>query len=358
MNKNLSIYLDALRLTAAVGVLLGHSSRYFMPQLGWVLGGHALASVATFFVLSGFVIRFVTREKELDGYSYAVARFSRLYSVVPLAILVTIGADLVGTAHAPEIYAGKSYYNPEWGGRELLSYFTLTNEVWFTHQVLGSNEPFWSLGFEASYYLLFGCVTFFTGRAKAIVTVLAALVMGPKLLLFFALWYLGVITYDLVTAERTSTLRRRTGGAIFLVSIVAYPIFVKMFGAGTINAYHSDSVGQMLTSFAWFFGVGLIASANLVGFAILSRGATLWPDRISKAIQWAAGASFTLYLVHQPLILCGLALMPAAKVSLAVGGALIALVVCTVLILAELGERRKRPYRAAFQYILLPFARQ
>lgn len=357
MGANLSIYLDLFRLAAALGVLLGHSGRYFMPQLGWVLGGHALASVATFFVLSGFVIRFVTTQKERDGWSYAVARLSRLYSVVPLAIAVTLIADGITLAVAPGAYTGKSYFNPDWGLHELLSYLTLTNEIWFQHEVLGSNEPFWSLGFEAMYYLLFGCTTFFAGGRRLVAVALCLLLIGPKILLYFPLWYLGVLSYDLVTHTRVEALRRRVGAAIFTASILSYPVFVKLFGAGTINAYHSDSLAQMVASFGWFFGIGLIAAANLVGFAILSRGALIWPPRLIRIIRWAAGASFTLYLVHQPLLLCGLTIMPTAKSSFAVGMVLILLVIATVLLIAELGERRKKPYRALIEWIARPLRR-
>jgi peptidoglycan/LPS O-acetylase OafA/YrhL len=71
----------------------------------------------------------------------------------------------------------------------------------------------------------------------------------------------------------------------------------------------------------------------------------LWPAPLARAIRWIAGASFTLYLTHLPIILALCAIFPALKATVA-GQWIIALVaiICAFL-LAELGERRKRWYR-------------
>jgi hypothetical protein len=69
--------------------------------------------------------------------------------------------------------------------------------------------------------------------------------------------------------------------------------------------------------------------------------------RVEYVIRWLAGASFTIYLINEPLLVLAAALSPDM-----LGARLISvvLVLCLVLVLAELGERRKYQYKKAFHY--------
>ena len=66
MPAPLSVYLDLTRLCAAVLVFLMHSHYYLTPQLTYFVS-YGRESVAIFFVLSGFVIAFVSNEKRRIG---------------------------------------------------------------------------------------------------------------------------------------------------------------------------------------------------------------------------------------------------------------------------------------------------
>ena len=75
MNRPTSLYLDIVRLGAALVVLLSHVS---FPAIG---GGQlglfhrtGTQAVDVFFVLSGFVIAYVTSTREQDVWSYGVSR--------------------------------------------------------------------------------------------------------------------------------------------------------------------------------------------------------------------------------------------------------------------------------------------
>jgi peptidoglycan/LPS O-acetylase OafA/YrhL len=57
--------------------------------------------VDVFFVLSGFVIAFVTTERESDGRSFAIARLARVYSVALPALVVTFVLDAIGRSIKP-----------------------------------------------------------------------------------------------------------------------------------------------------------------------------------------------------------------------------------------------------------------
>jgi peptidoglycan/LPS O-acetylase OafA/YrhL len=112
MPKNISLYLDALRLLAAVAVFLAHDGGLIrhIPYMG-INGPEA---VACFFVLSGFVITFVGNHAEATLTEYAVARIARIYPVAVLAMLVTFIADRIGLLSAPQNYLGQSYFDKDY----------------------------------------------------------------------------------------------------------------------------------------------------------------------------------------------------------------------------------------------------
>ncbi len=99
-----SLLLDVLRFSLCLLVLAGHMSQ------GWFGGGWpnmmplADGAVPGFFVLSGFVIRYVTRTRERDGRRYFASRASRIYSVVLPAIVLTAVLDALTRRIDPVLY--------------------------------------------------------------------------------------------------------------------------------------------------------------------------------------------------------------------------------------------------------------
>ena len=80
MNKNdaqmpiyFSLYLDIVRFIAAIAVFLDHISSYpFTKNLFWSpLGSYGGIAVIIFFVLSGYVIAYVTSTREKTLFKYA-----------------------------------------------------------------------------------------------------------------------------------------------------------------------------------------------------------------------------------------------------------------------------------------------
>ena len=82
MNKNLSLYLDLIRVLAAVEVLLDHVVDYSPRNYFYHIGQLGHESVMVFFVLSGFVIAYSAETKDRHLGDYAVSRFARLWSVL------------------------------------------------------------------------------------------------------------------------------------------------------------------------------------------------------------------------------------------------------------------------------------
>src|SRR4051794_17257355 len=102
MKRGLSIYLDLVRVVAALLVFVHHLSLdfgcYARPEAGCVLVpyhvGHS--SVVLFFVLSGYVITYVAHERERTLSAFALARVARIYSVAVPALVLTMALDGLG----------------------------------------------------------------------------------------------------------------------------------------------------------------------------------------------------------------------------------------------------------------------
>ena len=348
MNRNVSTYLHLLRILAATGVVLGHLKAFGFPHMSPILAGHAQAGVAAFFVLSGFVIRHVTTSREATLGSYTKARLTRLYSVVPLALLFTILIDEIGQYFNQGYYLSFNHFNRDTNSLDFIQNLFFTSEIWFQHKVVGSNEPMWSLAFEAWYYFIFAFLSFSRGFLRFLFVIILALIAGPKIMLYFPLWLSGVATYDFIRGELCTKIGPKAGAIMLMVSALLYAS-IKILVPGVPNAYHWQSVGQALTSAAWFYAVGIATVINLIGFAAaVPATRTIWPKRLEQGIAWLAGGTFTLYLVHQPVMVFAAAIGPTLFGTSAGPYFTLALAFCIPYALAELGERRKRLYDAFF----------
>jgi len=113
MTQALSLYLDALRFGAAFTVLSRTGqARATAAGLFWQLMGYGRTSVIVFFVLSGFVIAWVTETRERSFEDYAFSRIARLYSVIVPAFLLTAVLDRLATAIDPQLYGPEVSLGP------------------------------------------------------------------------------------------------------------------------------------------------------------------------------------------------------------------------------------------------------
>ncbi|MCW2273960.1 hypothetical protein GJ654_07810 [Rhodoblastus acidophilus] len=84
---------------------------------------------------------------------------------------------------------------------------------------------------------------------------------------------------------------------------------------------------------------------QIVGAALVLDALPPLGAAATRVIRWLAGGSFTLYLVHQPLLLllASALIEPVeSRVTMAVAATMAVLGVCTLL--AECAERRKHVY--------------
>jgi peptidoglycan/LPS O-acetylase OafA/YrhL len=192
---------------AAMTVLVSHLSEMrltegFLWQVGQFLPG--TDAVIVFFVLSGFVIAYVTETREKSAGDYIISRTTRIYSVSLPALLITFALHTIGSAVRPDFYP--SYSNDAMYG-SILQFFcglTFTSELWWLHVPIFSNVPYWSLSYEVWYYVIFGAAVFAppVWRWVAILVLLAFL--GPTIVTALPIWLLGVVLWRVVGRFRPS----------------------------------------------------------------------------------------------------------------------------------------------------------
>ena len=95
--------------------------------------------------------------------AYAVARISRIYSVAMPAIITTFVLDHIGMSLDPQLYFHSSSNFDLW---HYVSGLLFINQTWWNTLSVGSDLPYWSLGFEVPFYIMFGII-FFSGGPSA-----------------------------------------------------------------------------------------------------------------------------------------------------------------------------------------------
>jgi peptidoglycan/LPS O-acetylase OafA/YrhL len=345
MRRSLSVYLDLLRFTAALGVVLSHAGSFVLPTEPQRIASNGAECVAVFFVLSGFVIRYVTAEKgESDWRAYTVSRVARILPVALLALLTTFVFDKVGRHFNAGFYDHGSWYASPTLFRGLID-LTFTNETWFRHSIFSSDEPYWSLGFEVPYYVLLGLCLFTEPRWRPLCVILWVAVYGLKITAYLPIWLLGVALYEYLRRS-SPTPRHRLGGlALFLVGPLAYVLLKFDIGHGFYRMFEPISLRDLAHGAAYYFLIGCAVGANIIGFDRLIGERRIWPAAAERAIRWLAGGSFTLYLVHLPLLIMIRATCPWVVKNPAYGIAAICIAIAVSYAVAEIGERQKRRAR-------------
>lgn len=307
MNRATSIYLDLVRFLAAVLVLLTHLAYpRFSGGLLLPLRTYGNDAVMIFFVLSGYVIAYTAATRDRDLGTYLLNRCARLYSVALPAIVLTIAFDQAGRWLDPSAYAG-FWYRAEQPVLRVLTALTFTNELWFTSWRLFTNGPYWSLGYEFWYYCLFAAGWYFRGTTRIALLAAGAALLGPKILLLFPIWLMGVWVYRV---NLRGTVGPRLGALLFVGSILAYLAF-RGFGMRDallewsylqFGRHFVEASLRWSNEFVSSYVLGLLVCANFIGCHALSSvlGPTL--ERIATPVRDWAGYTFSIYLFHYPIL--------------------------------------------------------
>jgi len=341
LDARFSLYLDLARACAALAVVVAHFGyfRIFDDAQIARIPDFGREAVITFFVLSGFVIAYSAEHKNLTPQSYVVARAARLYSVVlPVLALSFILATYV---HGDNYELRRPWlYVP--------FHLAFLGDVWHFVERPPWLIPYWSLDYEAWYYVLFGVFHFTRGRRRWLAAGAVLALVGPRLWLLLPVWLSGVALYRW---QARLTFGRGVARALWLLSVVLIGLWgwldPEPYLRGVANAwwpFHGIRMGsadRVLADYAVMLFVLLnFACARQAGFDVLPR--------LARPIRFLAGHTFTLYLSHGIVIGLWQSVLPiergAAYEIVEIGTA----IAVTALALNPLTETLQRRLRRAF----------
>lgn len=340
MNREASLYLDLVRFGAAILVFLSHvAGQRFTGGFLWQLSSFGDEAVIVFFVLSGFVIAYVTDRRERSAATFLVNRAARLYSVVLPALLLTAVLDGLGLALHPEYYSASWGYDADGMAMQFLRAATFTNRMWTDAGGPGSNLPFWSLSYEAFYYLTFAVAVFAPPGWRIVGAGAVLALAGPMIASMSPVWLLGIGCYYVCTRVELGRSDNRVLMIVPVLLWVAYEVALQRYGQ---RALLGDS--RLLHAYI----VGPLFAAHLVGaYAVLSEGGRVL-GHLARPIRWVSGATFSIYLFHLPIMQFLTTVTPWEPGAWQNRVLMIPGVLAVVFLLAEMTERRKDWWRAAF----------
>lgn len=352
MNRPLSVYLNLLRVIAALEVFLDH-------LCGWnlscgrlsVFAGLGDDGVVTFFVLSGYVIAYTADVKDDTAEKFAVSRLTRIYSVVLPAMVLTIGLEWVGRILFPSNYHAAYdsyqfrhllYYLPLW--------LTFSSEFWHLDEPIFTNGAFWSLCFEVWFYIGFAVWTFLRGAPRWGGLVLLALLVGPKIDLLAPLWLAGAGAYHL---QKRIVLSRGIAAFLAVLTAILY-LGVVYLGLDTrlseiVNLWfhgYPEAHLQMAWKAPGYLVLAVLVAANIFSMRYAGIEAL---TRLASPIGLLASFTFSFYLVHLPLLHFYSALLSDTSRSILLPAVL---TIITAAAFGQVTERRTQPWRRAFSRLV------
>jgi len=300
--------LDLVRGLAAVLVMLGHLRGVLLPtfqelvhkgileRLFYFITGFGHQCVIVFFALSGYFVGAAYHrkfnEEPIDDHTkeYVLNRMSRLWTVLIPALLFTALMDWLGQT----LYSGASVYNvnnyfeflPLSNDRSIAAFFG--NLIFLQTLVVptfGTNGPLWSLANEFWYYLMFPALYLLFVKKVALATKMS-LALAAAIILYwighyneemvegFLVWLMGFGVY---------TIAKKPGIILRMVYLLFFGI---LFGLSRVMVIpHSMLI------------VGLAANLLILSIRDLKL------KRFDRIADFLARISYTLYLVHLPLII-------------------------------------------------------
>ncbi|WP_162559739.1 acyltransferase family protein [Methylobacterium radiodurans] len=324
----LSIWLDAIRGLAAVAVVLSHINKLMYSQASMPAEGAAVkaaytivniassfghSAVIMFFALSGYLVGGGATVRSIRGQQqlvpYAVARAARIGTVLLPGLAVTAATTLVALhffdltgfiAHRANFYPAGADIAGSLGLRVALC--NVASLQMIACNQYGLNVSLWSLSNEVIYYVLFGVLLI--GRWWSVVLFVASVLalsqvegIEPNDLDRASIYLVGLLIWLLAAAlfavdKAHISLRLGVGAAVLCILLAA--VLLNPMRPG---------VGRDL----------LIGLCSLGALFLLEKG-RLRSHLVERlGVQRLAPFSFTLYLIHFPvvqLVLCALSTAP------------------------------------------------
>ncbi len=299
--------LEALRGFAALYVVFFH----ILPQKIYLLGLDIGAlfrfgpeAVIVFFVLSGFVIKYTyEKSKDKSFKFYFIRRFIRLY--VPLLFIFLLGYLL-------KCYKEGMLASPEW--------LTLLGNLFMLQDVISQkphvisatymgNGVLWSLSYEWWFYMLFFFLANKIDKERlnkwvSIITITAAVtyVIYPfhvnRLVMYFAIWWIGVRFAETYLAGGKFTIRGIMPFAYVLFTITAILALNLAIHFASTKIYSYPLVAYPFIELRHFVAAIMVLFGAVVWQNLRWRGFNL----IFGVFKYLAPCSYVIYISHAYLV--------------------------------------------------------
>ena len=314
--------MDAGRFFLALAVAFGHLWALFVRDYEptanpivnglYFAAGFAHSGVILFFVLSGYWITKSVVGRAHAGWTwrgYLIDRVSRLLVVLipALALGGMLDAGALYVLQSPTHLGATDTYVLRTDVAANLSPFVLLGNGLFLQNILvepfGSNGPLWSLAYEFWYYIWFpaALLTYRSRRPSPALLAFLLTVLAPALAFGFISWLCGSLLFFTEARLRSRGTPLALRGMKSVVGSGILLLLVLMWGR---TGDFSIEDPLLALSFSLFLLALLLTNPLPI------RG-------ISALAAYGAGASFSLYAIHFPimafaaaLFVCGTRLMP------------------------------------------------
>jgi peptidoglycan/LPS O-acetylase OafA/YrhL len=199
----------------------------------------------------------------------------------------------------------------------LLLNITFFSQAWGHNTIAFTNIPYWSLGYECVYYVLYGFVFFLRGWKRIAACIALAAMIGPQVMFLMPIWWLGCWMYDACWWSQTRPKLHVAAGAL-LSLVAAAALFTRLAGSNvvlsapyrlllSIAALRSPLALLGIPPYrATMFAIATGSISAIILFLGLLAVEPLQIDRNNIWAKWVrriADGTFTIYLLHYPMLL-------------------------------------------------------
>ena len=318
-NRSLISFLDFSRWAAAAIVLISHlrnplfiSYGSINPEdlniviQGWYfITGWAGEAVIIFFVLSGLLVGASGFEKINSGTfstsNYLIDRFSRLYVAFFPALIVSFFLDYLGSTFFSDVgFWDHSHpmINEKIDSAPFEAKLTIVNFAanffmlqHFFFDTLGSNSPLWTISAEFWFYIVFsGFALLRIGQSRTVtislffVFLIFIYFFNIDFIRLFGYWLIGVFAGTMKPA----------------INIKPIYAFLVVLSSLIFSRFFISSSSSMIDLTATNYFVAM--SYGLLILSVRNKD-ILFFRKFAKINKFLASFSFSLYLLHFPLML-------------------------------------------------------
>ncbi|MEB4781443.1 acyltransferase [Paenibacillus jamilae] len=358
-----SVYLDLIRGISAIFVMLYHTGYVLFPDLSQVenpnlffsilfsLYNRGYSFVMVFFVLSGFLVTSSTLKRIQNNTftlkMFFVERLTRLWVVLlPSLILTYIWAQFqINISPSKEI-------------EEKLNFQTLMGNIFFlqgvTVKAFGANTPMWSLAYEFFYYIIFAVIVFIIKTNNKFYKIISmaliialALFVGERMMMYFLIWALGGIIVLLPLKKFTNIHIRNAATFTGVLLIILF-----LFLSRKMDPYNESFIIDLLIGAAFSLLLYILVS----NYNIRPANQVFFITSFSTLIS---GFSYSLYLLHYPVLNFLDAWKKYEKLSPNTLNIFLYFLICILLILyawlfSRVTESKTHKIKLLIQYLIVP----